>query len=205
MRSSLLPLSTLGALFTLPSSERERFRSRAKRVWQFLVISQYFLTDVYTDVRCEIQMTVTKERFGSASIHFSSELPRNGEASGVRALGPSSAVAGTPQTGARDIFPSGRIVTSLQHRGAKPTGSVRRPKAGFAPDAPPPSRPGCRNRGESNTSAEERCRAPRAPSRGSASRTARERSSRRWRWSRARRHRAASMVQAKLSRAPRTA
>ena len=108
--------------------------------WQFLVISQYFLTEVYTDVRCEIQMTVTKERFGSASIHFSSELPRNGEASGVRTLGPSSAVAGTPQTGARDIFPSGRIVTSLQHRGAKPTGSARRPKAGFARPSPRPPR-----------------------------------------------------------------
>ena len=45
-------------------------RSRAKRVWQFLVISQYFNTGIHT----EHQMTVTEERFGSASIYFSSAL-----------------------------------------------------------------------------------------------------------------------------------
>lgn len=48
--------------------------------------------------------------------------------------------AGTPQTDARDIYPRGRIVTSLQHRGAKPTGSARRPKEGFARPSPRPPR-----------------------------------------------------------------
>ena len=93
------------------------------------------------------------------------------------------ATAGTPQTG------RARYLPPRTHRHKPPTS--RREADGFsastqrgvrAPVAPPPSRPGCRNRGESNKSAEERCRAPRAPSRGSASRTARERSSRRWRW-----------------------